>query len=420
MFPDHRTHPRRRRRGVSLIEALVALAVMAFGMLSLVGVQATMRLNSDLSKQRGEATRIAAEELENLRLFTSVQDANGQVSWDGIADRVVAAYVPPDNTGNTSYRVERRVSTVAGTPQKLVSVQVLWTDRSGKPQSVTVDTVLVGAAPVLSSLLSVPAQPSPFSMPGGRNPTIPPEAVDLDGGGSGSSAFKPFDRGTVAWIFNNYTGVITSVCTNVTAAQAVIVTGNLVACTAVNGRLVSGKVKFDQGTLPDGVSLRGQVLPLPVNAPLLFPTTSFSPVSHKAGSPASCVAGPPSGLAVPYNCLVFPADNSGWGGKLDVASVEANSPNGDPLPPGVTAGPQTVCRYTGGSTEFTSNDRHPKSYCMVQGGPATAALPCGSGGSKVTVNLANQDFLVISSGQSCPVGPITGNWTPTYLLPHQP
>src|SRR3990167_8768909 len=69
-MPAH--HLPLRHRGVSLVEALIALAVMAFGMLAVVGVQSTMRLNSDLSKQRTEATRIASEEIERLRSFTSV------------------------------------------------------------------------------------------------------------------------------------------------------------------------------------------------------------------------------------------------------------------------------------------------------------------------------------------------------------
>ena len=69
---------RRRIRGVSLVEALVALAVMSIGMLALVGVQSTMRLNSDLAKQRTEATRIASEEIERMRSFISLGAVNGQ------------------------------------------------------------------------------------------------------------------------------------------------------------------------------------------------------------------------------------------------------------------------------------------------------------------------------------------------------
>ena len=41
-----------RATGVSLIEALVALAVMAFGILGVVGMQSNMRTGADISRQR--------------------------------------------------------------------------------------------------------------------------------------------------------------------------------------------------------------------------------------------------------------------------------------------------------------------------------------------------------------------------------
>jgi Tfp pilus assembly protein PilV len=64
-----RTLHRRLVRGVSLVEALVSLAVMSFGMLGVVGVQATLRYNAEVSKQRSEAVRIGQEEMESLRSF---------------------------------------------------------------------------------------------------------------------------------------------------------------------------------------------------------------------------------------------------------------------------------------------------------------------------------------------------------------
>jgi type II secretory pathway pseudopilin PulG len=134
-----------RRQGVSLVEALVALAVMSIGMLALVGVQTTMRLNSDLAKQRTEATRIASEEIETLRSFARMgaNDPGLGNAYDTIATRTVENYTPPDNIGNTSYRVVRTVTDLAGsngpnmtpgTNQKVVTVRVEWMDRAEREQ----------------------------------------------------------------------------------------------------------------------------------------------------------------------------------------------------------------------------------------------------------------------------------------------
>ncbi|NDG39620.1 MAG: hypothetical protein EBY28_09600 [Betaproteobacteria bacterium] len=145
-------HPT-RHHGVSLVEALVALVVVAFGMLSLVNVQSTMRLNVDLAGQRTEATHIATEEIENLRLFDAVQTGNS--SWDNIASRTVDPYPQASGTGNTSYRLVRTVSAASFSSHKVVTVQVLWTDRTGTEQSVRIDTVVAGIDPALSGLISV-------------------------------------------------------------------------------------------------------------------------------------------------------------------------------------------------------------------------------------------------------------------------
>ena len=107
-----------RRHGVSLVEALVALAVMAFGMLALVGVQATMRLNSDVAKQRGEATRIATEEIERLRGFRTIAAVVDEPAYSSYASirSGSPAYAAPGGVGNTTYTITRTVVTAPAAP----------------------------------------------------------------------------------------------------------------------------------------------------------------------------------------------------------------------------------------------------------------------------------------------------------------
>ncbi len=72
-FPMNGRSARRPVRGTSLVEAVVAMAVMAFGMLAVVGVQSTLRLNADVAKQRSEAVRIAQEAMEAARGFGVIE-----------------------------------------------------------------------------------------------------------------------------------------------------------------------------------------------------------------------------------------------------------------------------------------------------------------------------------------------------------
>ncbi len=75
----------RAQRGVSLVEALVALAVMAFGMMAIVGVQSTMRQNADIAKQRSEAVRIAQEAIERWRAYSVLDTTAGRTAYADIA-----------------------------------------------------------------------------------------------------------------------------------------------------------------------------------------------------------------------------------------------------------------------------------------------------------------------------------------------
>ncbi len=235
----------RARPGVALIEALIALVVMGFGMLALVGVQATLRLNSDVARQRAEATRIATQDLETLRSFASVSAIAGRpgASWDEIADATVDPVIlPQGSTTNTSYRLVRTV-TLQDATRKSINVVVSWRDRTDTVQAVAFDSVLVAESPALSGLLRVPLQPTAAVQRSGRNPTIPPQAVDI---GGGQSAFKPVESGTVAWVFNSLTGLITSLCTGTAAGtSAALTNANLGVCTPTSATLVAGRVNFN-------------------------------------------------------------------------------------------------------------------------------------------------------------------------------
>ena len=56
--------------GVGLIEALVALLIVSFGMLAMVEVEAKLRSSADIAKQRGEAMHLAQQEMEQLRAYS--------------------------------------------------------------------------------------------------------------------------------------------------------------------------------------------------------------------------------------------------------------------------------------------------------------------------------------------------------------
>jgi type II secretory pathway pseudopilin PulG len=422
-------------RGVSLIEALVALAIMSFGMLALVGVQATMRHNSDVARQRTEATRIATDDSESLRYFADLGTSATQIylSWDQLVGLGPTAASPPGNTGNAAFTLTRTVTTVSdtlpnhnafdGMAMKVVEVRVDWNDRTSSAHDAVLDSVVSGVAPALSARLMLPTPTTAPSRRGGRHVSIPVTAQDL---GNGSSAFKPFNQGTTVWVLDHATGYATSVCTGVAAAQAAIMLADLSSCSTVLGRLVTGVVRYDLRTTTVDAAVAespaGPVLPLDGTTPLQFYNDPASNTPVNQSTAPSCVADNPNSplsamtrTGIAYACLVFPTDATGWGGRLDL--VAGSFPNGTPgnWQIGSAATDYRVCRYTTASTDYTANTDHPATYCRVNSSTCS---------EKVTRNLTNQNFLVILAVHSCPtdvaINPAAGDLVNSNTLPHQP
>ena len=388
----------RKSRGVSLIEALVALAVMAFGLLGVVGMQATLRFNADVSKQRSEAVRIAQQQIEDLRAFGSLA---GTPEWDYADIRSVSRVAVATTPGyaNTTFNLETTVVDPAVTDArfKTATVTVDWLDRQtesgGLQQRVRFTTAIAGVAPELGATLGLAGNRAAPQRPRGRHPTIPPAAVDL---GSGSSSFTPpgAPSGTT-WTFSNATGQITQICTP--------------TCTMVKAWLLSGYVAFATGSAPTAVEAEtpGDARPLTHTFTVqVDATTTPAP----ATSPV-CFAASASTL-VNYFCLVpTNASPTTWSGRslLNIVEISTGTSSIASVLGDYAASKFKVCRYTPEATHTPTggNAAHPLDYFDVG------------------TSLVNQNFLVITSGSGtapfvCPGDDVTTPLVNGNTFAHQP
>jgi len=396
---------------------MVALAVMAFGMLTVVGVQSTLRLNADISKQRSEATRIAQQTIEGDRAFTSMEVVAGQTTWDSIADQASPVTVPSTaSQTNTTFTVQRQVISYADPPAKMLSVTVRWTDRAGQQQSVMLRSAVAAAAPALSGALSVrPAAGTvgPVRRPLRRHPSIPFLARDF----GTSSAFVPPFRPWMAIVFNNVTGVVTGICNfNYDTSNETITPSDIASCNnTIVGQLLSGFVRFQLTS--SGPPLTASDVEDPPG-PAMNLRMQLALTSSNHPNPPICIddanaATVGSGMTfVTYYCVVYSNPSGLWSGISTVTPRALF--NGDLWQiTNDTSGPSTgaelgrykVCRYTTASSDAqtVSNQEHPRNYADVAG------------------NLTNQNFVVISSAMSCPAEtPAPGDLVNSNTLLHQP
>ena len=160
-----------RQRGFTILEAMVALLVAAFGLLGLVGLQVTLSRNADVAKQRGEATRLAEEKLEDLRYFTAIDATQGQESWAQLSDGT--------DTATTNVAFSRTVTLDGSTSDtmRFAQVSVNWVDRANERQSVVMRSVVSRTDPADVGALGFPLpNNTTLKRPKNRSMNIPVKA----------------------------------------------------------------------------------------------------------------------------------------------------------------------------------------------------------------------------------------------------
>ncbi len=375
---------RHRLRGLSLIEALVALAVMAFGMLGIVGIQASLRNNADVARQRAEALRMADEVIELARAYSVVNTTAGKHAYQDIAAGSTTTTVAGANTNFTQVVT---VSDSADFRFKTLNVRISWQDRTNATQEVQLTSIMHRVPPELGMALGVPGEGTGTSNPSDRHPTIPSTAVPYGVGGT-SSQFTPPGAGAVSWIFNNVNGQIKERCI-----------GN--TCSTNYGWLLQGYILFaTSSTQPapaDAEAPASNALPVTLTLNQTAPPVVPLPECYFENLPSS----PAVAKTISYYCLMSVSTVAGsgskWSGHSDVFGLSLASAIAD-----ASAGLYRVCRYTphhvqqAGNTTYTVtispgpppitqtrtilNEDHPYDYANV-----------GS-------NLVRQNFLVIRAG----------------------
>ena len=392
----------RRARGATLLEALVAFLVLSLGMLTMARVQTSLRLNSDIARQRTEAVRLAEEDMETLRNFGAVAVSHGLKAYADIAT-ATRSVTTGQSGSNVSFEVARQVTAVDDPAYKSASVTVNWVDRSGAAQRVVLDSLIAATPPALSAALSITPRVQTVRSVAGRAVSVPVTAKDL---GNGHSALKPDSAQGLVFVFDNASGGVSSVCSGVAGNTRDIVASDLVTCSVASGMLLSGQVRFSLAGVPDAARANDTPLPLamalalsggPYPGPAQCGTEATKTVTYSSGNttrreavplsatPASWGVSAWSDLGerfVAYHCVVQPAGSPArWSGRSSVV------PQGWAL--GTTAATHKVCRYSADQDSSGGVDRnaeHPDSYTAVDAA------------------LAQQNFLVVKGDQACPGG----------------
>jgi len=362
------------QRGFTLIEALVSLIVVAFGMLALVGMQMSLARNADVSKQRSEAMRLAQEKMEALRSYTQIATAASAVSWNGLAggsDTVSSYSVGTSTVGtNTTFTRTWTMGGASTDAQRAVNVAVSWTDRASGAQSYSLSSVISQVDPVKAGRLAFPLpENTNLKRPKNRNLNIPIQAIDV---GNGKSAYQ-LPSG-FAVVFSNVTGSVVEKCntSNITSTNYNNGTANCVTYSAyILAGYVSGSVTNGASgvaTMPSGLDFASVTGVDTTNGK--YVVCSYGQAQDQTKSTPTT----PTYISYYqyYVCVIPVATNGTWSGTVRLGGVDATKN-------------YKVCRYQYTVNNFvTANEANVQPYAAVN------------------QSLDNQNYYIDSaSGASC-------------------
>lgn len=415
------------QRGVTLIEALVALLVMSFGMVALVGLMANLRRGGDVARQRGEAIRIAQAELANLRSFSLLQRPAGDTTSQDYDNAIASAdsRSMPSENANATYTLTRDVTPLvknsAETLARTVSVTVTWQDRADQQGRIRLDSVISRTDPAYSGAAGITPPSNSTRTTTGRNPVIPAGASPLPN--DPTRSLYQIGSSTVL-VFNNLTGVIKSICTLTSDTTFASLTADTVKnCTNTTAYFVSGTIWFSNLSQPNPASPEANALPS-ISATVSLSDSLFSirqgnkdvlALNQSYTGTPQCFSDAPSSpdstrYLVNYSCVVYPnlQNPQNWWGRVLLTGLDV----------GTNASQYRVCRY---SADYNGNGY---TYAVFSANNATNSLPAflPNGGSKasyflidneehpdiyrgVTYSLARQNFLVVRGDVACPSAP---------------
>ena len=129
-------------RGFSILEALIALVLVAFGLLTLMGVTMKLARSEDVARQRGEAARLAQERIEAIRSYTQIDTSATTLAWADLASGNDSIVNSDDYSTNTTFNRSWQLLGATTDPMRQLRVTVNWLDRTNTAQTLSYGTVI--------------------------------------------------------------------------------------------------------------------------------------------------------------------------------------------------------------------------------------------------------------------------------------
>jgi prepilin-type N-terminal cleavage/methylation domain-containing protein len=132
---------RQRTSGFTLVEVMIVIGILAFGLLALSAMQIQAMHGSDRGRHATNAAAVAESRMEQLQQdpWTSIAPTGGFVS-DPVAQNNVQLDVG-SSINEIAYNVSYQITDMQASFTRAIDVQVSWTEKGGEIRSVTLSSI---------------------------------------------------------------------------------------------------------------------------------------------------------------------------------------------------------------------------------------------------------------------------------------
>ncbi len=143
-----RMKSQKKQIGLSLIEILIALLILAAAFVTLLKFQGDLTRNIANIKQQLQAIALAQDKMNELRHYVAVNTSEGTPSYEQIASGNSTV-----TQGITTYSLVWTVTELTAPARKTVRIVVSWTNEKSQQESITLDGIIGEIDPKISGLI---------------------------------------------------------------------------------------------------------------------------------------------------------------------------------------------------------------------------------------------------------------------------
>jgi prepilin-type N-terminal cleavage/methylation domain-containing protein len=140
MITSTRGRLNRSTSGFTLIEVMIVISILTFGLLALAAMQIHAMKGSDRGRHSMDATAIAQNKMEQLQQdpWTSIA---ATVGFAADPDEQNTVFVDGGSSSEETYSVSHQITDLIASFTRAIDVQVSWTEESGEARSVTLSSI---------------------------------------------------------------------------------------------------------------------------------------------------------------------------------------------------------------------------------------------------------------------------------------